>query len=422
MDTLFIQTSKTGDLINLLPLAKMLSDKGQKIGILACEPYADVLDGVSYVEKVVFKGQPWELGKAVEFAKSICKNSMVVQVNGNKDEVLKYAYQPRGQTTAMADSFARESWHLAGYGAEWGLHPLVFDRRNPARENGWLPKSSKAKQRPIMLVNLESASSPFEYRDLLWKVIKLEYSKDFNIIDLSKIVAERFYDLLGLMEKAHCLITVDTAVLHLAAAVPKLPVMALVQDTPLYWNGTPWRPQHEFYCRYSDFPKRVLELFTAIENIDKPTTSRHWVCQGKIEPTLDFTYFPIQAGSAPRDSVTVLSDTKRFPMLRAAVRMMLAKISGGYIFLASPQTQIDSLPPDAVERSAIYAFRMNRKNGKDTFFPCADLFAADRDFWVKILPEIPDMVMDDAAFWNRALLEVFKKHGAKQVEGIYQNV
>ncbi len=422
MDKLLVQTFKTGDLINLLPVAKVFSDLGQKVGILACEPYADVLDGVSYVDKVIYPGQPWEIEKAVEFANKICPNVVVTQVNGPKEEILKHAYQPKGQTTAMADSFARESWHLAGLGSEWGTHPLVFDRRSPERESGWLPKTSKAKPRPIMLVALDSASSPFEYRELLWKMIQLEYGKAFNVIDLGLCMAERIYDLLGLMEKAHCLITVDTAILHLAHAVPKLPVMALVQDSPIYWNGSPWRPQHDFYCRYSDFPKRAMELFTAIENISSinlsGTTQVH--C-GAIRVNDYWRYFAIQKGSAPRDSVSVLHDVVRFPMLRAVIRMMLQKISGGYIYLTAEKTKYSPEQPPSYSEP-VYAFRMNRdKSGKDTFFPCADLFGGSRDFWEKILPEVPDVVMDDAAFWNRALLEVFKKHGATQVEGIYQN-
>jgi hypothetical protein len=422
MDILYIQLAKTGDLVNLLPVAKIMSDRGHDVGILACEPFADVLDGVSYVEKVIFKGEPWELGKAVEFAKSICPNYVVTQVVGSKEQVLEHAYKPKGQTTAMADSFAREQWHLAGFGAEWGLHTPVFDKRNPEREQGWMPKKGKGKPKPIMLVALDSASSPFEYRDLLWKIIKLEYTKDFNIVDLSLIAAERFYDLLGLMEAAHCLITVDTAVLHLAAAAPKLPVVALVQDTPLYWNGSAWRPQHEFFCRYSDFPKRVLELFTAIENIGSANIGRTTqVFAGKIRKNDYWNYFAIQNGSAPRDSVNILHDDKRFPMLRAVIRMTLQKVPSGYIYLTAEKTKFDHDQPP-VNTEPVYAFRMNRTNGKDMFFPCADLFGGDRSFWEKILPEVPDLVMDDAAFWNRALLEVFKKHGAKQIEGIYQNV
>jgi hypothetical protein len=68
-----------------------------------------------------------------------------------------------------------------------------------------------------------------------------------------------------------------------------------------------------------------------------------------------------------------------------------------------------------------YAYRMNRKNGVDEFFPAIDLFAAPVSFWIKILPEVPDMVMDNTPVWAIALGEIFKKHGAKEIGGIYRN-
>ena len=44
--------------------------------------------------------------------------------------------------------------------------------------------------------------------------------------------AERFYDLLALFERAKCLVTVDTAHLHLAYACPTLPVVAIIGANP----------------------------------------------------------------------------------------------------------------------------------------------------------------------------------------------
>jgi hypothetical protein len=43
------------------------------------------------------------------------------------------------------------------------------------------------------------------------------------------------------------------------------------------------------------------------------------------------------------------------------------------------------------------------------------------EFWKKILPEIPDLVMGLDGMWSRVLLELFKANGAKEIEGIYRH-
>lgn len=421
MDKLYIQLSKTGDVVNLLPLLHADAQSGLKVGMMACDEFASVLDGCSHVEKVAFDGKPWELDRAVVHAKTLCDTVIVTQTNGPREIIAKYAYEPAGQKNAVTCAHNREQFKLAGRLKEWGKHPLIFDRRNPDREKLHMPKGwfGAGKKKRIMLVALDSVSSPFPYRDLLFELLSLKYP-NFNIVDLSLIKAERFYDLLGLYEAAHCLVTVDTAHLHLAAAVPTLPVMALVQDKPLYWNGSAWRSQHHFYCRYHDFPKRALELFNAIENIgSKPISKIVHVFHGDVRKNDFVRYFPIQPGSCFRDSVNVLNDKERHPMLPNVVSMMLKNCSPeNAIILSRKDTKIN----DGFELvTPSYAYRMNRdKEGNDTFFPAVDMFCASFEFWQKIQPEIPDVVFGPDAFWSRILLELFKINGAREVEGIFR--
>jgi hypothetical protein len=426
MDKLYLQLAKSGDLINILPLAYADSQKGLKVGIMACAEFADVLDGCSYVEKVVFSGRQWELSKALDEAKKLCANVICTQTNGPVEQVLKCTYEPAGQKSAITDSFNREAWKLSGRLIEWGTIPLVFDKRDKEREKLLMPKGwfGKGKKKRIMLVSADSKSSPFPYKDLLMELLHLKYPT-FNIVDLSTIKAERFYDLLGFYESAHCLVSVDTAHLHLAYAVPTLPVMALVQDRQLYWHGSAWRPQHHFHCRYHDFPTRALEMFTAIENA-RSTTLAHFVqvFYGSIPKENDDScwQFAIQPGSCHRDSVNVLQDKERHPMLRNIVRMFLLKFTEGSVALTRHDTVIlSSCPIVKNAEHPSYAYRMNRKDGLDTFAPIVDLFAAPVEFWKKILPEIPDLVMGLDGMWSRVLLELFKANGAKEIEGIYRH-
>jgi hypothetical protein len=421
MDKIFLQLGKIGDVLNILPLAYADSQKGLKVGIMACAEFASVLDGCSYIEKIALDIKPWELEKALAEAKKLCPTVICTQTNGPVEQVLKCTYEPAGQKSAITDSFNREAWKLSGRLVEWGTIPLVFDKRDKEREKLLMPKGwfGAGKKKRIMLVSADSKSSPFPYKDLLLELLHLKYPT-FNIIDLSTIRAERFYDLLGLYEAAHCIVSVDTGHLHLAYAVPNLPVMALVQDRQLYWHGSAWRPQHHFHCRYHDFPTRALEMFTAIEKGCPVAWSVTHVYPGEVRKDGLLQEFAIQPGACHRDSVNVLQDKERHPMLRNVVRMALQLQFGKIICLTRNDTKM-TLDRDLLTVAPSYAYRMNRKDGLNTFAPVVDLFAAPVEFWKAILPDIPDMVMGTDGFWSRVLLEIFKAKGATEISGIFRN-
>jgi hypothetical protein len=114
-----------------------------------------------------------------------------------------------------------------------------------------------------------------------------------------------------------------------------------------------------------------------------------------------------------------------FPMLRNAIEMFTqTPLPDQTVILVRSDTKFKDYLATASACQASpprYAYRMNRDQaGHDTFFPATDLFAARVEFWKQILPELPDICMDDGAFWSRALLEVFKMHGAREIEGIYR--
>jgi len=99
-----------------------------------------------------------------------------------------------------------------------------------------------------------------------------------------------------------------------------------------------------------------------------------------------------------------------------------------YIVLTREDVQIDGawmkggVDDLALTKTPCFSWRMNRDaSGNDTFFPATDLFAAPVDFWVKVFPEISDVVMGADSYWSRLLMEIFKKHGAREISGIYRN-
>lgn len=420
MDKLIVQLSKVGDVLNVLGIARLATKFGKRVGIMTCAEYAPLLDGCSYVDKVIFDGKPWEIEKAVEQAKKLCPAVHVTQVNGPREVVNKFAYQPAGQTQCVTDSFDRESWKLLGLLDEWGKEPLVFDQRDEDREELLFEHAKQQinKKKKIILIAPDSVSSPFSYRELLMTLVQLKY-RDCRVVNLCDIKADRFYDLLGLYEIAHCLITVDTAHLHLARAVPSLPVMALVQDSPTYWHGTAWRPQHHFHCRYGDFPKRALEMFTAIENLAYETSKTGFVhlYPGEVRHDCSRIDLAIQPGSIGRDSSLVLNDKEHFPMLRDALLSSLNHVASDAIVYFSRRETKFNLHFDSEHKHPEYPFYAYRLH-QGQFVPAADLFCAPAEFWRKILPEIPDLVLAPDAYWSRCLVEIFKAHGAREIEPV----
>jgi hypothetical protein len=421
IDKILICLSKTGDLCNILPIAYSAHLKGERYGIMASSEYGNLLDGISYAEKIIFNGKPWSIKEAVGEAKKICPEVVCVMTNGPKESIEEFSYKPAGQLNAVTDSFSREAYKIAGCLKDWGKYSLNFDLRNPDREKLLLQSLAGPKnKKKIILISAGSESSPFPYRNLLLELVNLKYGKSHRVINLANVNADRFYDLICLYEAAHCLITVDTAHLHLAAAVPNLPVMALIQDRPIYWYGSAWRPQHHFFCRYKDFPRRALEMFTAIENIGVQVDSNILqVYYGSVRKNNGVRYFPIQYGACKRDAVNVLDDKEHYPMLQDSIRMMMQVARPNDIIRLTREDVVVESDPETKE--PCFAWRTNRdKAGNDTFFPAVDLFAAPVDFWVKIFKDIPDVVMSTDSYWGLLLMQIFKKYGAVDVGGIYR--
>lgn len=228
-----------GDICNALPLAYHLSEKGEKPKFVVSDEFWTVLDGVSYVQPVVWKFNYKELPRTItELRRHDREDAIICQTYMHPD------------TSRTTDSYQREAWRHAGYLGEFGNHPLVFDRRDIIRENGLdlqaclRTEGYHAKKRTI-LVSGQSVSSPFK-PDIVSE-IKKEF-KDFNVVDLAKVQGSRIYDLLGMMEKADLIVSVDTVHIHLANAV-ETPLIAIINNG---WFGSVPKADATT-IRYNDF-------------------------------------------------------------------------------------------------------------------------------------------------------------------------
>lgn len=436
----YLLLGRTGDILSILPFLKAEADSGEKPTLIISNQHASVLEGCSYVNAVPFDGGIHLLRQAWDWARGISPTVKSLQVMGASKDVGEITYGPAGQKHAMTTSFVKEMWKLAGKMPLWDdVLPLVFDQRSPERETklledvGILRRKGQGgrprKDRPLILVSCKGNSSPFPYAELLLELVRGRFGQTHQIVELPQ--AERIYDLLALYERAHCLVATDSAPLHLARAVPSLPVIALTNDTPLLWNGSPWLPQWVWCSRYHDWPERATEMLTAIE----ASTSGKTYPGPFIHVWNAYDYgnhdrfgarrtVPVWRGACGRDSASVLKDAKRIPYLRDCLRMGLQRaVAGDRIFgghshvcLTRPDTQFE--PNPAWPDDAVYAYRMTRNGSGDTFSPVTDMFCARKDWWKAHLAEIPDLLFGNDYHWSEALRVMFQKHGAHDVTGV----
>ena len=275
---LFLQLGRVGDILNVLPLAwKHWQDTGQKPLFMVAAEFAHVLEAVTYVEPVIFNGLFEDIMKAAYEARGITTDIAFCQIYG------RGLINPQKCT-----SFARESWAQGGAKFPWGTLPLVLDNRNAEREDA-LCKAvlGDSDRRPVVLLALEGKSSPFPFRVLLaQKLPRILEAEGFRVIDISKLRAERFTDLLGLFEKAHCLVAIDTGHQHLAAAC-NVPVVSLVTRDPARWHGSPWRPEHVARYYYDEFPEAVWSVAAscATAREEQPRIVHVWADWRDKEPS-----------------------------------------------------------------------------------------------------------------------------------------
>ncbi len=410
--------------MTLLPL---LRAEKERPALMVAEEYAGLLEGVSYVEPVIYKGPHYEIGNAVAQAEAEKRDWVCTQVNGPIAAVAEFVYKRAGPTQTMASSFQKEMFKVAGRMAEWdNNYPLIFDQRDPGREDKlcaeWMKPGKK-----YVLVALDGHTSPFPYKALALELLK---HCGYSVLDLSQVKAERLYDLLGLYERAMCLVAIDSAPLQLARASFTLPVLALANDAPLLWHGSSWRPNHFWYCRYKDFPLRAVEMIETIREIPR---FRFKKVQGRIvvhfwnayagekcERPEDWWYpFPITVGACGRDSAMMIKDPKRLPYLRDSLRMAMQRAcEDDWICLTRPATRFfPGAPLELTKKKAAFAYRIDANGEGQTFKPVGDCFYATKAFWKMMLPEIPDLILGGDYFWSHALAALFRLRGAEDVTG-----
>jgi hypothetical protein len=221
-----LQLGRYGDICNILPALYLESRKGRRHTLVVSDKFADIIDGISYCDIKRYSQDHEHLVHAIEVCSGL-PDLRVAQVHRNPD------------TSRHESSYAMESYRLAGLKYLWKKAPLIFDRRDSEREqqllNQIFPKVYDIQ--PFIAVATKGVSSPFSNSEQLIHGLQSRFP-DYKIVDLSSIRAEKIYDLLGVLDAASCLVTIDTAILWLANAA-KCPTVTLVSDSFNGWGASP---------------------------------------------------------------------------------------------------------------------------------------------------------------------------------------
>lgn len=244
-----------GDIVNVLPIAWHLAQTAGVPKFCVSEEFWTILDGVSYVQPVVWPVDYKELPWAIKRVAGRSPEAIIAQAYMHPDQSRK------------TESYQMEAWRMAGYLDQFGKFPLVFDKRNPAREKELdlkmaLLTNPFTVNKATILVASKSVSSP--YRDDLLGRVRKEFP-GYNVVDLSALKSPRIYDLIGIIENSACLVTVDSVQLHLARAT-KTPVIALINEG---WFGSVPQGNIKSTIRYSEALANPTKVIEAIKSAIK---------------------------------------------------------------------------------------------------------------------------------------------------------
>lgn len=250
----YLQLGRTGDILNILPACHWhWVQSGKPTRVISDISYVGLFDGCSYIEPIA---APFQDFRAVRDAK------LWAYGNGIKDVIVTQVRGHNWQPPQTSESYALDSRMRCEVPDEAWEQPIVFDRRDATREAALLVQTEP--REPLVLFAGKGFSSPFKDAQTLRGM--LAYSaQGCHVLDISNLKCRRIFDLLALYERAACLVTIDSAPLHLAAAVPRLPVVALISDHN-EWAGTKPLPAVNLVAkiRYSEWPARADVLMDAV--------------------------------------------------------------------------------------------------------------------------------------------------------------
>jgi hypothetical protein len=252
----FLQLGRAGDILNVLPLLRRDAEEhGEPCPIMVGRAYERLFEGVTYAVPIFYEG------KFEDVARASIEAGKLAAVLG-RELICTQIYGDKFWVPLTCWSFMRQSWAQCPDAPAWGTLPLVFDNRDRQREADVIQQLRRGKPGPYVVCALSGTSSPFEHA---LEVLEGLRGAGVDVVDVSGFLCDRFQDLLGLLEGAHAIVAVDSGVLHLAHAVPEVPVVALITRDPSKWHGSAWRRQHKARFFYDEMPEMLEALIHCVQ-------------------------------------------------------------------------------------------------------------------------------------------------------------
>jgi len=248
----YLALSKFGDICQSLAIIEHEFKKtGKKQDVITSEKFSSVFHGVGYVKRaIIFPGKWSDLHGAIKFAKAMFNEVVILQCHGDN-----FQFQHK------RPSFQHEVYDRAGLLGEWPNMRPNFDRRDDAREKALMEGHALNGQKYI-LISDHSESSQFKQIEELKVMVNTRFGGEYKIVLLSKIRAQKIYDLLAVYENATALISTESVHTHLAWAT-KVPMFVLSADG---WRGSAFRREFKFYLKYGEWERRKNEFMESIAN------------------------------------------------------------------------------------------------------------------------------------------------------------
>jgi hypothetical protein len=276
----FVLAGRYGDIIQILPcFYEIYQRTGTKPIHIVSQEYANLLEGVSYVEPYPVPGSYWKM---------IPEGRRIAQRIFGGGIVLPWWYEDR-QHAAMIRESAKGDFVIQCHAQNWGVDikkwpdygssmasrcgftvdewlqlPLIFDQRNPSRERILWEKVVGRESRPVVLYNFTGVSSPFGYTPEVVNSMRNTFGRIFRFLDLAAVYAHRIYDLLGLYDHPQTvgLLTSDTATLHLAQG-SNVPYIAFTVNG---WSSSVPKGNCSLHVKYDNVIGRLPQILKTISS------------------------------------------------------------------------------------------------------------------------------------------------------------
>lgn len=431
-----VQLGRYGDILNILPLIETMAT-AERPTLCVSQDFRDITEAVDYCNFEIFPGKFHEHRAAIEFLKRKYPRIISSQVYGDGISVIP-----------QTESFCMESYYRAGYYEAFlrgNFDRININVRRREDEAALIAATIPNNGLPNILVNLTAGySSPFVFAKLFQSRLEKNFAGRANIIDLSKVRAKRFTDLLGLYDHARLLITADTGTLHLAGA-HEVPYIAFVTDRPNVWYGAYSRSGCVARFRYGSAPfwsktfdqicesalaglngRRFAHIYSVYDTGDAHTLRRHRIAKDswRLNACLGCWWdWPVHNSDLPR----VFQDGDRqVPYVKDLLDYAAARVysDNDLIVLTNTDTCFSADLTELLNyRQLAVGRRRDFQQLSDILAPnevrngqpyCgADLFAMTAGWWKAHRDEFPDMIIGCEA-WDAVLAQLMLRRGAEE--------